>query len=154
MAVQVPKGVVRLPWSLSEVSTGVTLTVSVANVESEIVTWQCPKKMAVAVRQGDRFALYLRTAVPADIVAGTVRVYLADANKATKFKVDEGPIKKFMAGSTGGTFAIDDREKRYLMPAGFSREADEFLIITFTGADVAATAQTKLLLEGVQYLQV
>jgi len=154
MAVTTPKGVYQLPLMLNEKSSGITLIDSVANVESEIVRYQVPKKVAIAVRAGDRFALYLRTSVPADITVGTVRMYLMDAQKATRFKVLEAPIKAFMAGSSGGTFGVDDREKRFLMPAGFSRETDEWLIITFEGADVSDDAQTKFILEGTQFLQI
>ena len=153
MAVQVPKGVVKLPLILNEKSSGVTLLDSTANVESEIVRFQVPKKVSIGVRDGDRFAIYLRTSAPADITAGTLRMYVMDANKATRFKVLEGPIKAFMAGSSAGTFNVDDREKRFLMPGGFSRETDEWLIITFEGASVADDVQTKLILEGVQFLQ-
>jgi len=152
-AVTVPRGVMKLPWSLSEKTTGITLKDSVANVESEIVTYQVPRNMSVAVSAGDRFALYLRTAAPADITEGTVRVYVADANKATKFKVHESPLKAVMAGSTGGSFNVDDREKRFLFKQGFSRVSDEFLIITFEGASVADDVQTKLLLEGTQFIK-
>jgi len=40
------------------------------------------------------------------------------------------------------------------MPMGFSRAPDEFIIITFEGADVADDAQTRLLLEGTQFIKV
>jgi len=153
LTVQVPKGVVKLPLILNEKSSGVTLLDSTANVESEIVRFQVPKKVGIAVREGDRFAIYLRTSVPGDITAGTLRLYVMDANKATRFKVLEGPLKAFMSGSSAGAFNVDDRTKQFYMPAGYSRETDEWLIITFEGADVADDAQTKLLLEGVQFLQ-
>jgi len=153
LAVAIPKGVIKLPWSLTEKTTGITLKDSVANVESEIILYQVPRNMSIAVSQGNRFALYLRTSVPGDITEGTVRVYVADANKATKFKVHESPLKAVMAGSTGGAFNVDDREKRFLMPQGFSRSSDEFLIVTFEGAAVADDAQTKLLLEGTQFIK-
>jgi len=153
LSIQVPKGIVKLPFILNEKTSGVTLIDSVANVESEIVRFQVPKKVGIAVRAGDRFAIYLRTSVPADITAGTLRMYVMDANKATRFKVLEGPLKAFMGGSSAGSFTVDDRTKQFYMPAGFSRETDEWLIITFEGADVADDAQTRLILEGVQFMQ-
>lgn len=153
MAVQVPHGLMKLPFSLTEKPPTV-LKDSIANVESEIILWQCPKKMSVAFPAGSRLALYLRTSVPADITAGTVRAYITDANKAMKAKVLEAPIGALMAGSTGGAFNIADREKRYLLPQGFSRETDEYIIFTFEGANVADDAQTMLLMEGTQFLQV
>jgi len=154
MSIALPKGIVKLPWSLTEKTPGITLKDSVANVETEIIAYQIPRNMSIAVKAGDRVALYLRTSVPADITVGTVRIYVADANKATKFKVWEGPIKALMAGSSGGTFNVDDREKMAFFPMGFSRSADEFILITFEGADVADDAQTKLLLEGTQFIKI
>ena len=154
MSIRLPKGIVKLPWSLTEKTTGATLTDSVDNIESEVVSYQIPRNMSIAVGPGNRFALYLRTSVPADITVGTIRVYVADANKATKFKVCEGPLKAFMAGSSAGNFNVDNREMRWLFPQGFSRSADQFILITFEGADVADDAQTKLLLEGTQFIKI
>ena len=154
MAIRVPKGIVKLPWSLTELTTGITLTDSVADIESEIVSYQIPRNMSVAFKKGDRIALYCRTAVPADITAGTIRIYIADANKATKFKVWEGPLKALMCGSSSEVFNVDDNEKRALLPAGFSRAEDEFILITFTGSDVVDDAHIALLMEGTQFIKV
>jgi len=154
MAVEIPKGIVKLPWSLTRETTGVSLYDSVADTWSPILEYQVPRNTSIAVKTGDRFALYLRTAVPADITAGMVRLIIADANKMVRYTVLEAPLKALMAGSSGGTFNVDDREKMFFMPAGFSREADEWIIIEFKGADVADDAQTQVLLEGTQFIKV
>lgn len=150
-----PKGIVKLPFSLTEDTTGIVITANVADVECEIVAYQVPRNMAVAFKRGDRIAIYLKTVTPTDIIAGTIRIYIADANRATKFKVWEGPIKAIMGGSnsTDG-FTVDDREKMAFLPAGFSRGEDEFILITFEGSDILVTTTANLLMEGTQFIKV
>ena len=154
MAVRLPKGIVKLPWSLTEKTPGITLTDSVSGIESEIVANQVPRNMSVAVSPGNRFALRLQTSVPAEITDGTVRIYVADANKTTKFKIAEGPITAFNPNDGTNYWLISDRDKRYLMAQGFGRGSDEFIIITFEGTDVVDDAQTLLLLEGTQFIKI
>jgi len=149
-SVRVPRGIVKLPFSLTEDTTGITLSDSVANVETEIIAYQIPRNMSVAFKPGDRFYLRLRTSVPATITSGTVRMYVADANKATKFKVLEAPVTAVYANDGN----ISDREQMYFLAAGFARGPDEYIIITFEGSDVADDAQTELLLEGTQFIKV
>lgn len=161
MAVALPKGVVKLPWSLTRDSTGITLTDSVANVETEIVAFQIPRNMSVAVSPGNRLFVDLATAAEATIEKGTVRVYVADANKATKFKIVEVPIKALNAGATGtrtdpliSLGDPSDREKMHKLSSGFSRNSDEFILVTFQGADVAEADDTILILDGLQFIKI
>ena len=154
MAVRLPKGIVKLPWSLTEETPGITLTDSTTLVESEIVAYQVPRNMSVAVSPGNRFAIRLKTAAEAEITAGTIRVYVADANKTTKFKICEGPITVFNPNDGTTYWLVSDRDKRYLMAQGFGRGSDEFIIITFEGTDVADDLQTNLLLEGKQFIKI
>jgi len=160
-AVEIPKGIVRIPWALTRESAGVTLSDSVANTESEILSWQCPRNMSVAVKAGDRLWIELATAGLATIVKGTVRGYIADANKVIKAKFLEHPINALNAGASGTRTASlvptgdpSDREKMFRLPSGFAREADEFILFTFEGADVSAAAELLIILEGTQFVKV
>ncbi|MDI6905669.1 MAG: hypothetical protein QMD13_09355 [Candidatus Bathyarchaeia archaeon] len=160
MTVRVPKGVVKLPFTLTEYSTGVSLADGVANSEAEVVTFQIPRNMSVAFPSGSRFAFYARDTANAELFLGTVRVKLADANKTTKFTVAEFPIGAVGCGASGGKAAglpqFADREKRALIAAGFSRNSDEFLIITYEDKEgkVLDDDEIALILEGVQFIQI
>ena len=154
MSIAVPKGIVKLPFTLTEKTPGITLTDSVTDVESEIVSYAVPRNMSVSFKPGSRFALNLETSVPATIVAGTVRMYVADANKTTKFKVLEAPITALNPNDGTNYWLVSDREKMYKLAQGFARGSDELLIITFEGTDVVDDAQTELILEGVQFIKI
>lgn len=154
MSVRVPKGVVKLPFTLTELTTGITLTDSVTAVESEIIAYQIPRNMSVAIKKGSRLALRLKTAADAEIVAGTVRAYVADANKATRFKVLEAPITALNPNDGTTYWLISNRDLAYLIKQGFARGSDEFLLFTFEGTDVADDAKTNLILEGVQFIKI
>ena len=154
LSIALPKGIVKLPFTLTEETPGITLTDSVTLVESEIVEYQIPRNMSVAFKPGSRFALRLQTAAEAEITAGTVRVYVSDANKATKFKVLEAPITALNPNDGTSYWLVSDRDKMHRLAQGFSRGADELLIITFEGTDVADDANTLLILEGVQFIKI
>ena len=160
MAVRVPKGVIKLPWSLTEYSTGVSLSDGVANAEAEVVEFQVPRNMSVAVKPGSRFAFYARDTLDAEIFDGIVRIKLADANKTTKFTVFEAPIGAVGCGASGGKAAgmieFADREKRALIPSGFSRGSDEFLLITYEDKEgkVLDDDEIALIIEGVQFIKI
>ncbi|NVM23520.1 MAG: hypothetical protein HWN68_17275 [Desulfobacterales bacterium] len=160
MAVRVPKGIIKLPWSLTEYSTGVSLSDGVANTETEVVEFQVPRNMSVAVKAGARFAFYARDTADAELFDGIVRIVLADANKTSKFKVYEAPIGAVGGGASGGKAAgmveWADREKMARVPAGFSRGSDEFLLITYEDKEgkVLDDTEIALLLEGVQFVKI
>lgn len=146
MSIQVPKGVVRLPLTINEAHPAVTLAGSVANVESEIATIRIPRKAAFSIREGDQLYLLLKVAAGTTIVAGSVKVYLADANKQSKWTVVDGtPVTAFAT--------LDDETKKFRFKAGFARGEDEYLIIAFKGADVVDSTKTAILLTGVQFLE-
>lgn len=149
-AIQLPKGLVKLPWVLTEKTTGIVLRDGTANVETEIVLYQIPRNMGVGVKAGNRFYLRLRTAVPATITAGMVRMYVADANKATKFKVLEAPPSALNAND-GQTW---NREAMHFIQQAFSRESDEYLVITYEGASVVEADNTEIILEGTQVIKI
>jgi len=152
MAIKIPRGIAKLPLTLTEAD--FVKKDSVANVESEIATYQVPKRMSIAFRQGDRLAIYLATSAAAVITKGKIRIYVADANKATKFKVLETDVLALNPNDGTNYWLVSDREKMFKLPAGYSRTSDEYIIITFEGADVADDAQTRILMEGVQFLQI
>lgn len=144
--VEVPKGTLQLPLTINESHSSVTLALSVANVESDIVTIRIPRKSAYAFRPGDHLYLTLATATPTSITSGTIKVYIADANKVTKIAViDSTPISAFAE--------LTDETKKFRFKSGFARGEDEYIIVTFKGAAVAATAQTKLMLTGMQVIE-
>lgn len=160
MAVRVPRGVMKLPWTLTEYSTGVSLADGVANQEAEVVTFQVPRNMSVALKAGSRFAFYGRDTADAELYDGVVRIKLADANKTTKFTVFEAPISAVSAGATGGKQAglpeFADLEKQAKLPAGFSRGSDEFLLITYEDREgkVLDDVEIALIMEGVQFIKI
>jgi len=153
-----PKGIVKIPWTLTHRSAGVTLSDGTANAEATVVEYQVPRNMAIAVRPGDRFWFMARSTVPGDLTNGIVRIYIADANKATKYKVFEAPFEAVNAGASGAPPhpEASDRERRALIPIGFSRGADEFILITYEdfAGQTLDDAEIRLILEGVQILQV
>lgn len=154
MSIALPRGIVKLPFTLTEETPGITLTDSVTDVESEIVEYQIPRNMSVAFKPGSRFALRLQTSVPAEITAGTVRMYLQDANKTTKFKVLEQPITALNPNDGTNYWLVSNRDLMHRLAQGFSRGSDELLIITFEGTDIADDAHTLLILEGVQFIKI
>jgi len=159
MGVVVPKGFVKIPWTLTEYSTGVSLSDGTPNAEAEVVEYQVPRNMSIAVRKGDRFAFYARDTADAELFVGIVRIKLADANKTTVFTVAEFHIGAVGAGASGGKAAgmpeFADREKMAKIPVGFSRSSDEFLLITYEDKEgkTLDDAEIALILEGVQFLK-
>jgi len=140
---------IEAPFTLTEVSKGVTLTDSVADLESAVVTYVVPKGMAVAFREGDKFTLVLADGTGAALPDDTIiRVYIADPTgqvyKVVVVEAKLGEVKKL----TGAL------EEIYRLPAGFSRSADEQIIITALGKTAAAKANTKLRMTGVQVVRI
>ena len=119
------KGVLKLPFTLTLDSLGVTKTANTADVESEIIDYQVPKSMAVAFRPGDTLYLFLSTAVPAQITDGTLKVKIADANKVVKLELVIADLASLDAGGTP-----EDRTKQYVLKAGFSRAEDQHVIFS------------------------
>jgi len=160
--VTLPRGVINLPFSLTERSTGVTLSDGTANAEAEVVEYQVPRNMSVAFKPGARFLFYARDTADAELLDGIVRIKLADANKTTKFTVFEAPIGAVNAGATGGkvstTFhdAVSDRERRALLHSGFARGSDEFLLITYEDFEgkTLDDAEIAFVLEGIQFIKI
>lgn len=153
LSIAVPKGIVKLPFTLTEQTPGITLTDSTTLVETEIVEYAVPRNMSVSFKPGSRFAIRLQTDAEAEITDGTVRMYVADANKTTKFKVLEAPITALNPNDGTTYWLVSNRELMYKLAQGFARGSDELLIITFEGTDVADDANTKLILEGVQFIK-
>ena len=148
MSVQLPSGVVKLGWSLTEKTPNIEVGEGVANVESEVVAYQVPRNCSVAVKKGDKFYIYLASVTPTEIADDSIiRVYLADANKTTKFKVLEaryGELKNL----TGY------EEQIFRFRQGFARGEDEFILVT-ADADLAiASANTLLRVQGTQFVKI
>lgn len=148
MSVQVPSGVVKLAWSLTEKTPNIELSAGVADVETEVVGFQIPRNCSIAVKKGDKLYIYLASVTPTEIAEDSIiRVYLADANKTTKFKVLEaryGELKNL----TGY------EEQIFRFRQGFARGEDEFILIT-ADADLAIdSAQTLLRLQGTQFIKI
>jgi len=156
--VTLPKGVIKLPWTLTEQSPGVTLSDGTPNAEAEVVVYQIPRNMSIACKPGSRFWFMARSTVPADLTRGIVRIYLADSNRATKFKVFEAPFSAVNAGASGAPPhpEASDREKRALLPSGFARGSDEYLIITYEdlAGETLDDAEIRMILEGVQFIKI
>jgi hypothetical protein len=150
--VQVPRGIVKLPLTLNEADTNVTLTVNTASVETTIVSARVPRKAAWSFRKGDVFAIDVSTSGGTRITSGTIRLYITDASKKNvKNAVLEIPLGRV---NTGGTTAdIADIQRLFHLPAGFSRSADEYILVTLESATACATAYTKLVLEGIQFIE-
>jgi len=146
MSVAIPTGVLRVPLTISESHSAVTLADSVANVESDVATIRVPRKCAWAYREGDQIYLLLKTAAAATITAGTIKVVIADANKVMKVEVvGATPIANFAT--------LDDQTKIFRLAAGFKREEDQYLIVVYKGADVADKTKTALKLTGISYTE-
>jgi len=143
------KGVLKLPFTLTLGSPGVTKTANTANVWGEIIDYQVPKGMAVAFRQGDRLYLYLATSVPAQVL-GTVRLFVRDPNKVTRIQVAEADLASLDAGGTP-----EDLTKQWKLRAGFSRAPDQHLTFELLSASVwdPTQATNKLELTGLQVVQ-
>lgn len=146
--VAVPSGVVKLSFSLTEKTPNISLSDGVANVESEVVAYQVPRNMSIAVKKGDKLYTYFASSVPTEIAEDSIiRVYLADANKTTKFKVLEARY-----GELKNLTGYEEQIYRFLQ--GFARGMDEFILIT-ADADLAiASAQTKLRLQATQFVKI
>ncbi len=145
------KGTLRLPFTLTLTTTGVETADSVADVESEIVDYTIPRGMAVAFRIGDTLYLVVADSSNAQITAGTMRMYVSDANKISKIQVAEAPLTVLDAGGTP-----EDLTKQYKLKAGFSRSADQHLLMTIESATAVDISQAlnDLQLSGLQIVQV
>jgi len=148
-AIQIPKGVIKLPWMLTENDANLTKKDTIANAETEHWDYKVPRKRAIAVREGDRFYLYIATSAAAQITAGVVRLYITDASKtARKHLVYEASPDELDAGGTP-----EDREKWARFTMGFSLKEDEHLICTVEATSAADDAQLKVRISGVQFLE-
>jgi hypothetical protein len=145
------QGILKLPFTLTLTSTGVTTSDSVADVESDIVDYEIPKGMAVAFRAGDTLYLVVADATNTQITSGTARLYIADANKVAKIQVGEAPLSVLDAGGTP-----EDLTKQYKLKQGFSRESAQHLLISVESATAVDISQTvnDLQLTGLQIVQV
>lgn len=139
-----------LPFTLTLVSTGVTLSDSIADSESEIVDYTIPKGMAVAVRKGDTFYLVVADGTNTQITAGTARVKIADANKVTRITVLEAPLTILDSGGTP-----EDTQMQYKVKQGFSRAPDQHILVTIDSATAVDISQASndMQLTGVQIVQ-
>jgi len=140
---------VEMPFVLTEVTVGVELKDSIADLETPVVEYTVPRGIAVAFQAGHKFYLYLAdatgAALPDDAI---IRVYVADpTGVASKIQVLEAKLGE--VNRLKGAL-----EEVYRLHAGFSRAEDEKLIITVLSGTAAAKANTRLRLEGIQIVRI
>ena len=68
-------------FRITEQTTGVTTAVSVANTETDIVTFVMPDATGMVIRPGDIFSIYLADVTPTEVATTSViKVVHTDAN--------------------------------------------------------------------------
>jgi len=140
--VNAPKGIVQSPLTLTE--SDFDLTASTASVWTEIARHDVPRDTSYAFKAGDPIYIYIATSAPAQITSGTIAIYLSDPNEITSLKIYEDDVTVFSSSRV-------DETLKARWPAGFTREADQLIIIKLYSASEAATAQTKITIKGIQF---
>jgi len=143
MSVVVPKGVVSVPFTLTDVDPNITLSdTTTADVWEEFAKYKCPKKSSVAFRKGDKFYVYIADGTGAQITTGLIRVVIKDPNEKTEFEV-------IAPTDPDALDTLNDERLSYKLKAGFFRTEDQILSLQHKGTTAIAKANTKIALEGV-----